>query len=41
MLIIEHISVVTVAEWFDGSQSRWLDTLKSQNMYLTFLSLKQ
>ena len=48
ILIIEYSSVVTVAEWLDGrfeSQSRfykakqWFDIRKSQNMYVTFLSL--
>ena len=50
ILIIEHSSVVTVAEWLEGSfesQSRlgkaqqWFDTRKSQIMLNTFLSLKQ
>ena len=50
ILIIEYSSVVTVAEWLDGSfesQSRlekaqkWFDTRKSQNMFNTCLSLKQ
>ena len=47
--MIEYSSVVTVAEWLDGSfesQSRlvkaqqWFDTRKSQNMLNTCLSLK-
>jgi hypothetical protein len=50
ILIIESSSVVTVAEWLDGSfesQSRlekaphWFDTRKSHNMCYTFLSIKQ
>ena len=50
ILIIEYSSVVTVAEWLDGSfesQSRlekaqkWFDTRKSQNMLNTCLNLKQ
>ena len=44
ILIIEYSSGVTVVEWLDGSfksQSRWFDTRKSQDMYLTLLSLKQ
>ena len=44
ILIIAYISVVTVAEWLDGSfecQSRLLKARKSHNMYNTFLSLKQ
>jgi hypothetical protein len=48
ILIIEYSSVVTVAEWLDGSfesQStlcqQLFDTRKSHNMYNTFLSLKQ
>jgi hypothetical protein len=48
ILIIVNSSVVTVAEWLDGSfesQSRlvkaqqWFDTRKSHNMFNTFLSL--
>ena len=44
ILIIKYSSVVTVAEWLDGSfesQSRlekaqqWFDTRKSHNMYYT------
>jgi hypothetical protein len=50
ILIIAYSSVVTIAEWLDGSfesQNRlwkaqqWFDTRKSQNMFNTFLSLKQ
>ena len=50
ILIIEYSSVITVAEWLDGSfesQSRlekaphWFDTRKSHNMCYTFLSIQQ
>jgi hypothetical protein len=50
ILIIAYSSVLTVDEWLDGSfesQNRlwkaqqWFDTRKSQNMFNTFLSLKQ
>jgi hypothetical protein len=45
ILIIEYISVVTVAEWLDGSfesqsrlekAQRWFNTRKSYNMYSCF-----
>ena len=50
ILIIEYSSVVTVAEWLDGSfeslsrlekAQQWFDTRKSQNMNYTFLSINQ
>ena len=50
ILIIKYSSEVIVAEWLDESfesQSRlekaqqWFDNRKSQNMFNTFLSLKQ
>ena len=50
ILIIENISVVTIAELLDGSlesqrrlekAQQWFDTRKSQNMFSMFLSLKQ
>jgi hypothetical protein len=46
ILIIEYSSVVTVAEWLDGSTEcqktlQWFDIRKSQHMFVTCLSLKQ
>jgi hypothetical protein len=43
ILILDFSSVVTVAKWLDGSfeSQQWFDTRKSQNMHITFLSLKQ
>ena len=46
ILIVAYNSVVNVAKWLDGSfesqkAQQWFDTRKSQNIYITFLSLKQ
>ena len=45
-LIIVYNSVVNIIEWLDGSfesqkAQQWFDTRKSQDMSITFLSLKQ
>ena len=46
ILIIAFNSVVNIVEWLDGSfesqkAQQWFDTRKSQDMSITFLSLKQ
>ena len=46
ILIIAYNSVVNIVEWLDGSfesqkAQQWFDTRKSQDMSITFLSLKQ
>jgi hypothetical protein len=46
VLFGNYSSVVNVAEWLDGSfesqkAQQWFDIRKSQNMSITFLSLKQ